>query len=109
MQAQTVMVQRIADTTRLAFYPTDPKVFRDSVDAWLKTLQALPDGTRDSLLMAGMPFEHFSGALMEMEGDAHTNMLQFPYVFPSSGQYRIWVQVKRNGQVLTGAFDKVIE
>jgi hypothetical protein len=109
MQAQTAMVQRIADTTRLALYPKDPKPFRDSVDAWLKTLQALPDATRDSLLMAGMPFEHFSGTNMQMDGETHSNMLQFPYVFPSGGQYRIWVQVKRNGQVLTAAFDKVIE
>jgi hypothetical protein len=109
MQSQTVMVRRIADTTRLAFYPTDPKVFSDSVDAWLKTLQAMPDATRDSLLMAEMPFEHFSGNMMDMGEESHANMLQFPYVFPSAGQYRIWVQVKRNGQVMTGAFDKLIE
>jgi hypothetical protein len=109
MQSQTVMVRRIADTTRLAFYPTDPKVFSDSVDAWLKTLQAMPDATRDSLLMAEMQFEHFSGNMMDMGEESHANMLQFPYVFPSAGQYRIWVQVKRNGQVMTGAFDKLIE
>jgi hypothetical protein len=31
--------------------------------------------------------------------------LSFPYLFPKSGRYRLWVQVKPEGKVLTGVFD----
>jgi hypothetical protein len=29
----------------------------------------------------------------------------FPYAFPRAGRYRLWVQVKRQGRILTGVFD----
>ena len=34
--------------------------------------------------------------------------LTFPFAFPSAGHYRVWVQVKRNGVVQTGAFDATV-
>jgi hypothetical protein len=107
MASQTLLNKRLSDTAKLAIYPTDTKAFRDSVDNWMKYLYGLPANTLDSLLLTDMPFEHNAG--MEMDGETHSNMLQFPYQFPSAGQYRIWVQVKHNGQILTAAFDKWIE
>jgi hypothetical protein len=37
---------------------------------------------------------------MPMSGD-----ISFPYEFPKPGRYRLWVQVKPGGRVLTGVFD----
>jgi hypothetical protein len=36
---------------------------------------------------------------------ARPDVIVFPYEFPKPGAYRVWVQVKINGQVVTGFFD----
>jgi hypothetical protein len=38
--------------------------------------------------------------MISMTGD-----FSFPYLFPQRGTYRLWVQVRRNGRVLTGSYD----
>ncbi len=40
--------------------------------------------------------------------DAPTGVVEFPFAFPQAGEYTIWVQVKREGRVLTGAFQATV-
>jgi hypothetical protein len=46
----------------------------------------------------GMPMEHSPMHTLPAE-------VSFPYGFPKAGDYRLFVQVKRHGQVETGVFD----
>lgn len=66
----------------------------------LVSLNKLSEIDRDKILMAGMSHQ---------KDGHHGGEVSFPYVFPKAGNYRIWLQVKRNGKILTGVFDAVVE
>jgi hypothetical protein len=50
----------------------------------------------------GKPFEVVCGL------PARSDAISFPYEFPKPGRYRIWVQVKIQGEIMTGIFDTII-
>ena len=96
MAAEESMAGRIADTTRMFNYP-DAVTFRDSIDTYIAKLKSLPEAEKNKQLMSSS-----SGMSHSMKTN---NMVEFPYAFPRAGHYRIWVQVKRKGRILTGVFD----
>jgi hypothetical protein len=46
---------------------------------------------------------------MNLQGDKFGPEVSFPYGFPQPGNYRLFVQVKWNGQVQTGVFDVAVQ
>ncbi|OIN60117.1 hypothetical protein [Arsenicibacter rosenii] len=100
MAAEETLLSRIADTTRSFKYP-NAKQFRDSIDAYVAKVKTLPEAEKNKLLMSSMPAMNHTMKT--------NNMVEFPYAFPRAGHYRIWVQVKRNGKVLTGVFDTQVK
>lgn len=94
--SQQVLMDRIAQTSQ-KINVASPPAFRDSIDRLMAQAALLPEAERMKLLMPNM--EHTS-----MPTEHHASV-SFPYAFPQAGNYRIWVQIKRNGKVLSGAFD----
>ncbi|WP_229379882.1 hypothetical protein [Fibrella forsythiae] len=96
MASESLLVNRIADTARVVPRLNGAR-FRDSIDTYLARLKTQSASAQ------------YAALAPEMTGMNHTqttnNMVTFPYAFPKAGTYRIWVQVKRNGNVLTGSFD----
>jgi hypothetical protein len=103
MAAEISLKNRIADTTRNYRRP-NAKFFRDSIDKYITVLKGMPDTQREELLMKEMGMVDSKGNSTH-EGMDHGSSISFPYSFPREGQYRIFLQIKRNGQVLTGIFD----
>ncbi|MND38671.1 hypothetical protein [Solitalea canadensis] len=83
----------------------DAKHFKDSIDALVNRLDNMSESVRNEYLMQEM---NMSGA--NPSHKAHEGaVVDFPYVFPFAGDYRIWVQVKRAGKVLSAAFDVKVQ
>lgn len=103
MAAEQLFKNRLSDTTKIMRAPSSPAVFKEGIDHYLTKLKAMPVIEREIQLMTEMGMYDTKGT--GMNGMEHSNQISFPYSFPKDGRYRIFLQVKRNDQVLTGAFD----
>lgn len=59
--------------------------------------------------MAAMTMAMPSAAAHMHHDAALPSTVSFPYGFPEAGDYRIFVQVKRRGRVMTGVFDAAVK
>ena len=43
-----------------------------------------------------------------LAGD-ESSTISLPYEFPTPGDYRVWVQIKTDGQIMTAIFDTTVK
>ena len=61
-------------------------------------------GAKDDPLCRLPTAEEIEARARSMPADA-VSELAFPYAFPLPGRYRLWLQVKLRGEILTAVFD----
>ncbi|CAN5148773.1 hypothetical protein BH09BAC3_BH09BAC3_25410 [soil metagenome] len=81
---------------------TKASIFMDSINQVVANLEALTEEERNKQLMGNMIHQ------LDSAHEGHSTV-SFPYAFPTPGNYRIWIQMKRNGKILNSAFDTVVE
>ncbi len=102
MASQQIIEDRIAENTPRPVIAQEADFFYDSVNQVVTQLAMLTEDERTEILMQGM--EHTGLG----EHEEHGATVTFPYAFPQEGDYRIWIQMKRNGKVLNSSFDATV-
>jgi hypothetical protein len=89
-----------------AFVKTDGTVFAHTHPEGSAAMAALmlANGDGGGAAHAGM-----MGMDMGQQSEPISNVVEFPYGFPSPGRYRIFVQMKHWNTIETGAFDAVVQ
>ena len=64
-----------------------------------------PSGTISMAAAEMLARRDGTSAPMPAPSGAGAREVEFPYAFPKPGDYRMWVQVRTGGRVLTGVFD----
>jgi hypothetical protein len=89
-----------------AFVKTDGTVFAHTHPEGSAAMAALMLANGDG---GGAAHADMAGMDMGQQSEPISNVVEFPYGFPSPGRYRIFVQMKHWNTVETGAFDALVQ
>ena len=96
-----------------AFVKTDGTVFAHTHPEGSAAMAALmlanEKDSSPAMAHEGMSMDMPMSGEMAQQSEPISSTVEFPYGFPSSGQYRIFVQMKHGGTIETGAFDASVQ
>ncbi len=98
MASQEIIEGRISESSNQPKIPEE-KFFIDSINQLVEKIAMMDEDTRNTYLMKDM--NHLGLG----EHAEHGSTVTFPYSFPQAGNYRIWIQMKKDGKVLNSSFD----
>ena len=108
MASQAIIQNRISGNQKMPKLP-EASIFQDSIDRLISKIRLMSDDERNAYLNSNMKGMAMTGMSMNSDKQTADGMVTFPYAFPSPGNYRIWVQMKRDGKILNSAFDAAVE
>jgi hypothetical protein len=94
-----------------AFVKTDGTVFAHTHPEGSAAMAALmlANSNNGSSATAGASMDMKMPLDTVQQSEPMSNIVEFPYGFPSSGRYRIFIQMKHGGTVETGVFDADVQ